>query len=74
VKTRLLSVDQLEAFWAHLRAGGYEPGYVAGVGRTVRAVLRWAARPVAGRDPVRLIPANPFEGYRFPRALKSVQG
>lgn len=68
-----LGVETVAAFLGDLR-GRYSPSYVAGVGRTVRTVWRWAARPVPGRSPLRLIAANPLDGYRFPRAPVAPRG
>lgn len=68
-----LTVDRVEAFFSHLAASGFSKHYVAGVGRSVRTVFRWAARPVPGREPTRLIAANPLDGFPFPRAPASVR-
>lgn len=69
-----LTVDMLAEFFSSLRGRGYEAHYIAGVGRSIRAAFRWAARPVPGRTPTRLIPENPLAGYEFPRAPGAVRG
>lgn len=81
-KARLLTVDTLAEFFAAVRDGRltgkggrrYSTSYLAGVGRTVRTVFRWGARPVPGRVPTRYLPANPLDGMKFPRAPGAVRG
>lgn len=72
-KARVVTVDTLQAFFDDLgqRASS---SYVAGVGRTIRTVWRWGARPVPGRTPTRLIPVNPFDGFAFPRSPTATKG
>ena len=64
-----LAVETVADFLTDVRAR-YSASYLAGVGRTIRTVWRWAARPVPGRSPVRLIGSNPLDGYTFPREPK----
>jgi integrase len=52
---------------------GYAPNYIARIVSSVQAVLNWAATPLPGRDPERLIPANPIAkfGHEATRAPHS---
>jgi len=43
---------------------GHKPTYVVRLVASVRAMLNWAAEPHPGREPERLIAANPVKGYR----------
>jgi integrase len=43
-----------------------KPTYIARMVSSVQAVFNWAAAPVPGRDPERLISTNPIKGYRSP--------
>jgi integrase len=45
-------------------------GYIRHLYAAVLACWRWAARPVEGRSPERLIPSNPFEGLARPKPGK----
>jgi integrase len=48
-----------------LQGADYSPDYIKNVIRSAHAMLNWAARPVANRDPSRpLIPANPVKGWK----------
>lgn len=44
-------------------AEGYAPNYVGRIVASLQAVLNWAADPLAGRDPERLIASNPLKGF-----------
>ncbi len=52
---------------AKLKADGCGPRRIDGILRSVNAVLNWAASPEPGREPRRIIPANPFAGLKGPR-------
>ena len=76
-----LSVDLLDDFFEHFRETPLErtgavpsAHHVHNVGKTVRAMYRWAARPVKGREPARLVTPNPLEGYKFPGQPGAVRG
>ncbi|WP_435005118.1 tyrosine-type recombinase/integrase [Tundrisphaera lichenicola] len=76
-----LSPEWADDFVGWLRSGRHKGGsgllsahYVHDVGAAVRAMLRWASRPVSGRVPARLIPSNPLEGYGWPRQPGAVRG
>ena len=76
-----LSVDLLDDFFEHFRetplerTGAVPSGHhLHNVGRTVRAMYRWASRPVKGREPARLVAPNPLEGYKFPGQPGAVRG
>lgn len=60
-----LEVSDLEAF-AQAAAEVHSPHYVANLCRSVQACYNWAVRPVAGRTPARILPANPVKGYKPP--------
>jgi integrase len=65
-----LSDDDLALFVVHLRETGCGARRVDGVLRSVDACFNWAARPVAGRDPKRILPENPFAGFERPAVPK----
>lgn len=44
----------------------HRPHYVRGLIRAIQAVFSWAARPINGRVPERLIDRNPLEKYKAP--------
>lgn len=83
-----LTVEVVEDFFEEMRRRGVEvvkggevvatrpasTHYVANLGKSIRAMLRWSARPIKGRNPPRLIPEDPLRDYRFPRAPGSVRG
>lgn len=50
---------------------GCKPGYIRHLYSSVLACWRWAARPVEGREPERLLETNPFEGIERPKAGRS---
>lgn len=72
-RARHLTVDTLDEFFATLRPK-YSDHYVAGVGRTIRAVFRWGAKAIPKRTPTRLLAENPLAGYDFPRPPGAVRG
>jgi integrase len=81
LKAALLDVDRMDEFFDALRRASnpktgkhYSAHYVANVGKSIRAMLNWAARPVRGRSPARLLADNPLRGYRFPRGPGAVRG
>lgn len=81
IRPVLLSAETMDGFFARFastplgaRQGLPSAHYVHNVGRSVRAMFRWAARPVAGRLPVRLVHPNPLDGYSFPRQPGAVRG
>ena len=45
-------------------AAGLSPTYIVRLCSSVQAMLNWSAEPHPGREPERLIPANPVKGYR----------
>lgn len=76
-----IPVDAVEDFFARLRAvvsertgQSFQPYYIHCIGKTLRGMLRWAARPVPGRNPVRLIRADPLAGYAYPKQPGAVRG
>jgi hypothetical protein len=78
---RSVSADAMDDFFETLRSlrlerTGSIPSehYVHNVGTTVRAMMRWASRPVKGRNPSRLDQPNPLDGYRFPGHPGAVRG
>lgn len=81
VRARLVSADQMDDFFDRFRASdlprtGAPPSnhYVHNVGRSIRAMFRWASRPVKGREPSRLVHPNPLDGYKFPSQPGAVRG
>lgn len=46
--------------------GGYSEHYLRGMHQSVMAVLNWAARPIRGRTPARMIASNPLAGVKPP--------
>jgi integrase len=54
--------DDAARFITALKADGCGPRRIDGILRSLDACFNWAARPVAAREPRRLIPANPFLG------------
>lgn len=69
-KARLVGAADLEGFvgWAKAR---YTPHYVRGLARAIQGAYHWAARPVPGREPARLLAANPLAGTRAPAVPRS---
>lgn len=51
-----------------MEARGCRSGYIRHLYSSVFACWRWAARPIEGREPERLLDVNPFEGAERPRA------
>lgn len=74
VKAKNLSPELADDFFEAMQAAEYSDHYVANVGKSVRAMLNWAARPVKGRTPSRLIHDSPLRGYQFPRPPGAVRG
>jgi integrase len=65
-----LDEDDAARLVAGLREQGCGPRRVDGILRSADAAFNWAAKPVAGRTPKRILLANPFAGYareRVPR-------
>jgi integrase len=80
-KVRSLTPEAMDEFFARFRVvrlgkTGAIPSayYVHNVGKTVRSMLRWAARPVSGRVPSRLVHPDPLDGYRYPGQPGAVRG
>jgi integrase len=80
-RAKVLTTDDLDEFFARLRVeplertGGVPSGhYLHNVGKTVRHLMNWAARPIAGRVPARLVYPNPVDGYKFPGQPGAVRG
>lgn len=48
------------------RPPGYAPNYINRMVASVQAVMNWAADPLAGREPERIISANPLRGFSHP--------
>jgi integrase len=65
-------VAELDGFIRSL--DGLSRNYIATLTSTVRAAFRWGTKPIVGRKPERLIAANPFDGFTFPRHPKAVRG
>lgn len=60
-----VGVEDLVAFVRALQGAQYSPHYIHDIVATIQAALNWGARPVADREPVRLLPGgNPLAGYR----------
>jgi integrase len=72
-KASALSAADLDGF---LQAAmeGLSPHYVADMARSILAVMNWAARPVAGRQPERILAENPLRGYRRPVTPRGAEG
>lgn len=80
-KARSLTPEAMDDFFARLRTVKLSQTdrtpsayYVHNIGKTIRAMLRWAARPVSGRTPTRLIHPDPLDGYRYPGQPGAVRG
>lgn len=58
-------LDRIVQAWA---AKKRSPTYISRMIGSVQAAMNWAAAPVAGRDPERLIASNPLKGYTSPAA------
>jgi integrase len=69
-----VDADLVDDYFDAMRAEDYSDHYIANLGKSIRAMLNWAARPVRGRTPDRLIPTNPLFGYQFPRPPGAVRG
>lgn len=54
-----------------MEARGCKSGYVRHLYSSVLACWRWAARPIEGREPERLLASNPLEGAERPRKGRS---
>lgn len=65
-----IEVADLTAYRRSLEARGNQTGTVKLAYASVLACWRWGARPVEGREPLRMLPANPFEGLARPRRGK----
>lgn len=65
-----IEVRDWTRFRKDMEAKGSQTGYVRLAFSSVHACWRWAARPVEDREPLRMIPANPFEGLKRPRKGK----
>lgn len=62
----------LGAAVAHLESLGRSAVYISNMVGSVQAALNWAANPMPGRDPERLLGAgNPVRGFRRPRVPHS---
>jgi len=59
-RARTIKASDLAAMEAAWRARGLSPHYRARLVRSIKACWRWAARPVEGRIPTRLVPENPL--------------
>jgi integrase len=57
-------IDRLERA---MMAKGNQSGYLKIRRASIAACWRWASRPIAGRDPIRLIPADPLKDLPRPR-------
>lgn len=57
-------LDGCVAAW---RRAKYSPNYVRSLVRALRAAYRWGARDVAGREPARVLAADPLAGYVAPK-------
>jgi integrase len=57
--------------WSRYRkamlAKGAETGYVRLAYSSIHACWRWASRPIEDREPLKLIPENPFQGLPRPK-------
>lgn len=54
-----------------MESRGCQSGYIRHLYSSVLACWRWAARPIEGRDPERLLETNPLEGAELPKPGKS---
>jgi integrase len=62
-----ITVADLTRYRRAMEARDCQTGYVKLAYASVLACWRWAARPVEGREPPRLLDANPFDGLQRPR-------
>ena len=81
IKARSVSADAMDGFFDTLRGltlartkAKPSEHYVHNVGATIRAMFRWASRPVKGRNPSRLVHPNPLDGYPIPGQPGAVRG
>jgi integrase len=81
MRAMALTVDVVEDFFEACRAGTcadqdepFSGHYIANLGKSIRAMLNWGAKPIKGRIPSRLLAENPLRGYAFPRAPGAVRG
>lgn len=63
---RLFSATDLDGLVRQWQAERRKPSTIRTRIGIIAAAFGWAARPVPGRDPERLLPANPLAGYRKP--------
>lgn len=62
-----IDVPDLARMRRAMEAAGNQTGYVRIRYASVLACWRWAARPVEGREPLRILASNPFDGLARPR-------
>ena len=60
---RLFTATELANILERWVKDGHKPNYVGRIVGSVQAALNWAADPLPGRDPERLIERNPVEGF-----------
>jgi integrase len=58
-----IDAGDMDGFVRHLKAK-YSAHYAKNVVRSIVAMLNWAARPVADRDPPRILPESPLRGWK----------
>jgi integrase len=68
---RGLGDDDATRFLADLKAQGCGPRRRLGILRSVNACLNWAADPLPGREPRRILEVNPFKGVKVGAAPKT---
>jgi integrase len=66
--------DDGQALIDSLKAEGLSGRRIAGVVSAAKSMFNWGARNVSGRDPKRIIPANPFLDLKMPTVLKARRG
>jgi integrase len=62
--------DDGQAWLDAMRTEGLSATRIVGVLGAAKTMFGWAARNVAGRNPKRILPANPFEGLKAPSVSK----
>jgi integrase len=62
-----IGVPDLTAMKQAMLGRGNQTGYLKLRYASILACWRWAARPVEGRDPVRTLASNPFDGIERPK-------
>lgn len=65
LQARSLRIDDMEAFVRWMIREKYKGHYVKDVVRAVQAMLNWAARPIADREPRKLLESNPVAGLKL---------